>query len=94
MKSRAERLRWMRRRHRTAESALLLARGECASAQALPSRSEKCLTPKHSPRSSPAPSAEARPRPATWRIMFADKVAREAVTYCPECAEREFGEPE
>jgi hypothetical protein len=28
-----------------------------------------------------------------WRILFADKVAREAVTYCPECAEREFGEP-
>ena len=26
-----------------------------------------------------------------WRILFADKVAREAVTYCPECAEREFG---
>ena len=30
----------------------------------------------------------------TWRILFADKVAREAVIYCPECAEREFGEPE
>ena len=29
-----------------------------------------------------------------WRILFADKVAREAVIYCPECAEREFGEPE
>jgi hypothetical protein len=29
-----------------------------------------------------------------WRILFADKVAREAVTYCPEGAEREFGEPE
>ena len=28
----------------------------------------------------------------TWRILFADKVAREAVIYCPECAEREFGE--
>jgi ribosomal protein L44E len=28
----------------------------------------------------------------TWRILFADKVARQAVTYCPECAEREFGE--
>jgi hypothetical protein len=27
-----------------------------------------------------------------WRLLFADKVAREAVTYCPECAEREFGE--
>jgi len=28
----------------------------------------------------------------TWRIMFADKVAREAVTYCPACSEREFGD--
>jgi len=28
----------------------------------------------------------------TWRIYFTDKVAREAVIYCPECAEREFGE--
>jgi hypothetical protein len=28
----------------------------------------------------------------TWRILFTDKVAREAVIYCPECAEREFGE--
>jgi hypothetical protein len=28
----------------------------------------------------------------TWRIYFADRVAREAVTYCPECAEREFGQ--
>jgi len=28
----------------------------------------------------------------TWRILFADKVAREAVIYCPECAKREFGE--
>jgi ribosomal protein L44E len=28
----------------------------------------------------------------TWRILFADRVAREAVTYCPECAEREFGD--
>jgi hypothetical protein len=27
----------------------------------------------------------------TWRIMFADKVAREVYVYCPECAEREFG---
>jgi hypothetical protein len=26
----------------------------------------------------------------TWRILFAD--IREAVTYCPECAEREFGD--
>jgi hypothetical protein len=26
----------------------------------------------------------------TWRIYFAD--IGEAVTYCPECAEREFGE--
>jgi hypothetical protein len=25
----------------------------------------------------------------TWRIPFAD--TGEAVTYCPECAEREFG---
>ena len=25
----------------------------------------------------------------TWRIMFAD--IGEAVTYCPQCAEREFG---
>lgn len=32
------------------------------------------------------------PRAAeTWRILFADRIAREAVTYCPECAEREFG---
>ena len=31
----------MRRRHRTAESTLLLTRGECASAQALPSRRER-----------------------------------------------------
>jgi len=30
----------------------------------------------------------------TWRILFADKIAREAVIYCRECAEREFGEPE
>jgi ribosomal protein L44E len=30
----------------------------------------------------------------TWRILFADKVAREVYVYCPECAEREFGEPE
>jgi hypothetical protein len=30
----------------------------------------------------------------TWRIYFADRVAREAVTCCPECAEREFGEPD
>ena len=28
----------------------------------------------------------------TWRIYFADRVAREAVTYCPQCSEREFGE--
>jgi NAD-dependent SIR2 family protein deacetylase len=27
----------------------------------------------------------------TWRIYFAD--IGEAVTYCPECAAREFGEP-
>jgi hypothetical protein len=33
------------------------------------------------------------PRPGeVWRVLFADKVAREAVTYCPECAEREFGD--
>jgi hypothetical protein len=25
----------------------------------------------------------------TWRVLFAD--IGEAVTYCPECAEREFG---
>jgi len=31
------------------------------------------------------------PRPGeTWRIMFADRVAREAVIYCRECAEQEF----
>ena len=30
----------------------------------------------------------------TWRMLFADKVAREAVIYCPERAEREFGEAE
>jgi integrase len=29
-----------------------------------------------------------------WRIYFADRIAREAVTYCPQCAEREFGEGE
>jgi hypothetical protein len=28
----------------------------------------------------------------TWRILFADKVAREAVIYCQECADREFGQ--
>jgi ribosomal protein L44E len=28
----------------------------------------------------------------TWRILFAD--IREAVTYCPECAEWEFGHEE
>ena len=28
----------------------------------------------------------------TWRILFADKVAREAFIFCRECAEREFGE--
>jgi hypothetical protein len=28
----------------------------------------------------------------TWRIEFADRVAREAVIYCPECAKRECGE--
>jgi ribosomal protein L44E len=27
-----------------------------------------------------------------WRIYFADRVAREAVTYCPECAERGFAD--
>jgi hypothetical protein len=33
------------------------------------------------------------PRPGeTWRILFAD--IGEAVTYCPECAEREFDDPE
>ena len=30
----------------------------------------------------------------TWRILFAEKVAREAVVYCPECADREFREPD
>ena len=30
----------------------------------------------------------------TWRIPFADKVAREAVSYCPEYAEREFEDQE
>ena len=35
------------------------------------------------------------PRPdELWRLYFADKVAREAVIYCPECAQREFGEVE
>lgn len=39
---------------------------------------------------SPARSADARLEPGeTWRILFAD--IGEAVTYCPECAEREFG---
>jgi hypothetical protein len=28
----------------------------------------------------------------TWRILFADRVAREAVICCPECAEREFSD--
>jgi hypothetical protein len=28
----------------------------------------------------------------TWRVVFID--IGEAVTYCPECAEREFGEEE
>jgi hypothetical protein len=33
------------------------------------------------------------PQPGeVWRLLFAD--IREAVTYCPECAEREFGEEE
>jgi hypothetical protein len=27
----------------------------------------------------------------TWRIYFADRIAREAVIYCPDCAGREFG---
>jgi hypothetical protein len=54
-----------------------------------------CLSPEQSRSTSPAPSADACPEAGeTWRIMFADKVAREAVIYCPECAEREFGEPE
>jgi hypothetical protein len=26
----------------------------------------------------------------TWRILFADKVAREGFIFCPDCAEREF----
>ena len=30
----------------------------------------------------------------TWRILFADKVTRETVIYCQECAEREFSAPE
>jgi hypothetical protein len=31
------------------------------------------------------------PRPSeVWRVLFAD--IGEAVTYCPECGEREFGE--
>ena len=35
------------------------------------------------------------PPPAElWRLYFSDRVAREVVIYCPECAEREFGEPE
>jgi len=29
-----------------------------------------------------------------WQIQFADRIAREAVTYCPECANREFGNSE
>jgi hypothetical protein len=36
--------------------------------------------------------AECRRTPCpgeTWRIVFAD--IGEAATYCPECAEREFG---
>jgi predicted Fe-S protein YdhL (DUF1289 family) len=32
----------------------------------------------------------ARPGEA-WRILFADRVAREAFIFCPERAEREFG---
>lgn len=35
------------------------------------------------------------PRPGeAWRILFADKVAREAFIFCPYRAEREFGEPD
>jgi hypothetical protein len=30
----------------------------------------------------------------TWELYCADRVAREAVVYCPECAEREFGAPD
>jgi ribosomal protein L44E len=31
------------------------------------------------------------PQPGeVWRVLFAD--IGEAVTYCPECAEREFGD--
>jgi hypothetical protein len=30
-------------------------------------------------------------RGEVWRLYFVD--IGEAVTYCPECAEREFGEP-
>jgi hypothetical protein len=38
-------------------------------------------------------SSRSSSRPGeTWRILFAD--IGEAVTYCPECAEREFGEPD
>jgi hypothetical protein len=37
------------------------------------------------------PECGRSPRPGeTWRLLWAD--VREAVTYCPECAEREFGE--
>ena len=32
------------------------------------------------------------PAGEVWRIVFAD--IGEAATYCPVCAEREFGEPE
>jgi hypothetical protein len=28
----------------------------------------------------------------TWRVLFADKAAREVYVFCPECAEREFDE--
>jgi hypothetical protein len=30
-------------------------------------------------------------RGEVWRILFADRVAREAFIFCPECAERECG---
>jgi hypothetical protein len=52
------------------------------------SRRHQRLSPRQSRSISPAPNAADRLEPATWRVLFAD--IGEAVTYCPECAEREF----
>jgi hypothetical protein len=52
-----------------------------------------CPSPRQSHWISPALSAGDSPRRGeVWSIYYAD--IGEAVTYCPECAEREFGETE